>query len=170
MGSLLPPREDLLRGDYRSLYLAWLRLVEEEAVEDDKYEPPVPVGMCDDSEPLSAFSNFFEIDFDLIGAAAETSGPALREPSVEDVVAWVKALTIEEKDARLCAAVSERRPALGAELLRRYHDANPQGPRKQPPRIRVPRARSEAPPSRGRRSASARAAREEAEKRRREAE
>lgn len=34
MGSLLPLREDLLRGDYRCLYLAWLRSVQAEEVED----------------------------------------------------------------------------------------------------------------------------------------
>jgi hypothetical protein len=48
MGSLLPLREDLLRGDYRCLYLAWLRCVQEEEVEDDELEPPLPPGLAGD--------------------------------------------------------------------------------------------------------------------------
>lgn len=171
MGSLLPLREDVLRGDYRCLYLGWLRSVQEEEVEDDEYEPPVPPGLRTESEPLSAFSSFFDIDLDLIEAAAETSGLAPREPSVEDVKEWVKALTIEEKDALLCAAVSGRRPALGAELLRRYHDANP--PRNKRTTSAKPRTAGEirsAAKLRAEKRARELAAREEAEKRRREAE
>ena len=125
MGSLLPLREDLLRGDYRCLYLAWLRSVQEEEVEDDEYEPPLPPGLRDGSEPLSEFGRFFRINLDLIEAAAEGSGPAPQEPSAEAVVQWVKGLTVEEKDALLCDALHGRRPALGAELLRLYHAANP---------------------------------------------
>jgi hypothetical protein len=81
MGSLLPLREDLLRGDYRCLYLAWLRCVQEEEVEDDEMEPPLPPGLAEDSGSLSAFSSFFEIDHDLIEAAAEASAPAPSGPS-----------------------------------------------------------------------------------------
>ncbi len=171
MGSLLPLREDLLSGDYRCLYLGWLRSVQEEEVEDDECEPPVPAGLHDLSEPLCDFAGFFEVDFDLIEAAAEASGSAPQEPSVEDVVKWVKALTIEEKNALLCAAVRGRRPALGAELLRRYHDANP--PRSKKTASAKPRTAGDL-----RRAARARAekrerelaARKQAEKRRREAE
>ena len=78
MGSLLPLREDLLRGDYGCLYLGWLRSVQEEEVEDDEYEPPVPAGLHDRSEPLCAFASFFDVDSDLIEAAAEARGPRLR--------------------------------------------------------------------------------------------
>jgi hypothetical protein len=124
MGSLLPLREDLLRGDYRCLYLAWLRSVQEEEVEDDQYEPPLPAGLRDGSEHMSAFIRFFEIDPDLVAAASEASGAAPQEPSAEAVLKWVRSLSVEEKDELLCAAVQGRRPALPAELLRRYHATN----------------------------------------------
>jgi hypothetical protein len=121
MGSLLPLRQGLLRGDYRCLYLAWLRCVQEEKVEDDEIEPPLPPGLAEDSESLSAFSSFFEIDHDLVEAAAEASATAPSGPSRKDVAAWVESIPGGEKDALLCAAACGELPALGAELLRRFH-------------------------------------------------
>lgn len=85
----------------------------------------MPPGLRDPSEPLSAFGSFFEIDIDLIKVAGEASGPAPQEPSLEAVVKWAKGLTVEEKDALLSAAVHGQRPALSAELMRRYHAAYP---------------------------------------------
>ena len=142
MGSLLPLREGLLRGDYRCLYLAWLRCVQEEEVEDDQLEPPLPPGLAEDSESLSAFSSFFEIDHDLIGAAAAASAPAPSGPSRKGIAAWVESIPGGEKDALLCAAACGELPALGAELLRRFHaDKLPAMGRKERPADRRTAAR-----------------------------
>ena len=83
---------------------------------------------------------------------------------------WLKALTVEEKDALLCAAVRERRPTLGSELLRRYHDANPPGSKKAA--FTKPRTAGEIRSAAKLRSEERErelAARKRAEKRRREA-
>jgi len=124
MGSLLPLRQDLLRGDYRCLYLAWLRSVQEEEVEDDEHEPPLPEGLRDESEPLSAFGSFFEIDLDLIQAAAEASGPAPAPPTADDLAKWVQSRTAKEKDGLLRVAVHGGGGAFQAELLRLYDQGN----------------------------------------------
>jgi hypothetical protein len=76
---LAPLRDDILRGDLRALYLAWLASAarwagadgetdewdEEEEGEsddgDDLIEPPVPPGLGQLSAPLRAFVEFFEI-------------------------------------------------------------------------------------------------------------
>jgi hypothetical protein len=171
MGSLLPLRQDLLRWNYCCLYLAWLRSVQEEEVEDDEYEPPVPPGLREDWEPLSAFGSFFEIDRDLIQAAAEASGPASAAPSADELAKWVQSRTAKEKDALLRVAVHGGGGAFQAELLRLYDQANPSRGGSQT--CGKPRTAGEL-----RASASARAAergrkfslQQEAEKRRREAE
>jgi hypothetical protein len=113
MGSLLPLRQDLLRGDYRCLYLAWLRSVQEEEVEDDEHEPPVPPGLREESEPLSAFGSFFEIELDLIEAAAEASGPRRRRlpPTT-----WRSGCRVERSKRRTLCCAS---PCMAAEQLSR---------------------------------------------------
>lgn len=137
---LAPLRDDLLRGDLRALYLAWLASAsrwsgssnhgdteeddensnddegEERAdAQDDLIEPPVPAGLGQLSAPLQAFADFFLIDQDLIAAAAEGS-PALtatREP----IEHWVLLLPEAERNSFLVRAACGE--PIGAELLRR---------------------------------------------------
>ena len=73
-------REDLLQGDYRSLYLAWLKAnnylpddSEDEESEEYDLEPPVPPGLKKLSPALRNFVQVFEIDPFLVQAAAEAS-------------------------------------------------------------------------------------------------
>jgi len=66
-------RDDILRGDYRALYLAWLKTLEMENLLDSVTEPPVPPGLNKLSPALRTFVDFFEIDEFLIRLAAEAS-------------------------------------------------------------------------------------------------
>lgn len=79
-------RADILDGDYRLLYLAWLKAVtfygapdEDEYDENDPdspaydREPPVPPGLKKLSPALQSFVHVFEIDSFLVQAAAEAS-------------------------------------------------------------------------------------------------
>jgi hypothetical protein len=45
MGSLISLRGDLLRGDFRCLYLGWLFSVQNGEFSDEVLEPPVPAGL-----------------------------------------------------------------------------------------------------------------------------
>ena len=125
MGLLLPLREDLLRGDYRCLYLAWLRCVEEEEVEDDEIEPPLPPGLAEDSESLSAFSSFFEISHDLIGAAAEAprSGIASPVPSRQAPAKERKERTSGRRTAGELRAAATARAEKRAQEIRQKEEA-----------------------------------------------
>lgn len=75
LSSMVSLRDDLLQGDFRALYLAWLKAasisIEEE--EEDYTEPPVPANLDDLSASLEAFVEFFNIDQDVIAAAATAS-------------------------------------------------------------------------------------------------
>ena len=74
-------RDDLLQGDYRVLYLAWLKAREldsgyyqEDEDDPENYlndsEPCLPVGLKQLTPALQAFIDFFEIDSFQVAAAA----------------------------------------------------------------------------------------------------
>lgn len=65
---LVPLRDDLIRGDYRVLYLAWLMGFAYDAYEDDTPEPLPGIGPL--TPALAAFAGFFRIDPDLVAVAA----------------------------------------------------------------------------------------------------
>jgi hypothetical protein len=137
IASFAPLRDDILRGDLRALYLAWLAAasrsgsmgdeagewddVEEDADAGDDSEltePPVPAGLGQLSAPLQAFVEFFDIDQDLIGAAA-TASPALKATK-EPIERWVPLLPELERNNLLVRAA--RGEPIGAELLRRLRE------------------------------------------------
>ncbi len=72
---LMGLRDDILRGDYRLLYLAWLKAIAlEPEMLDEVEEPPVPPGLRQLSPGLQTFVELFELDEPLVAAAAEASG------------------------------------------------------------------------------------------------
>jgi CTP:molybdopterin cytidylyltransferase MocA len=116
--ALIPLREDILKGDYRLLYLAWLMAVvmEEEALETVT-EPPLPPGLRKLSPALRSFVEFFEIDQDLIDVAAEASAD-MPTASDDDLRRAIAALAPEERDEFLLR-LAKGEPNLPVELKRR---------------------------------------------------
>ncbi len=97
-------REDLLQGDYRLLYLAWLKAMTYEAAgfedeESDEYdlEPPVPPGLQALSYALQNFLQVFDIDPFLVQAAAENS-PDMRDAELISYRDLVSRLSRSEVD------------------------------------------------------------------------
>src|SRR6185437_11694210 len=91
---------ELLAGDHRLLYLAWLMGIQWDHVDDEDTEPPVPVGLKDLSGALQAIVDFLEIDQDLIAVAAEAS-PASTDTPAADLADWIAALPAADKDKLL---------------------------------------------------------------------
>jgi hypothetical protein len=96
LSRIAPLRQDLMRGDYRMLYLAWLRAIQPlggvEADDErfqyleirlDQLEPPVPAGLDRLTPPLKSFVKLFEIDEDLLAAAAEASAAKSAAPELD---------------------------------------------------------------------------------------
>jgi hypothetical protein len=121
--AMLSLRDDILRGDYRALYLAWLKTVEVEDLLDSVLEPPVPPGLKAPSPALHTFVQFFEIDEMLVQVAAETSGNV--EPQPEGwLQSAISQLPGQERDAFLLR-LARGEPHLPVELNRRLREILP---------------------------------------------
>ena len=126
MASLTPLRGDLLDGDWRCLYLAWLCAIETESLPDNATEPPVPAGLKDLTAPLQAFVDFIGIDSELIEVAAERSGPrAANKPPADALRKWIRALTVAEKDELLLRIAQGDEPNPRRSLMRCFREAAP---------------------------------------------
>lgn len=97
-GKLLEIRTEIINGDYRPLYLAWLSaahmLFGNNRKEEQTVEPPVPEDLQKLSSAQQAFAHFFKIDESLIAVAA-----GLDEGSYEisDLSPWVDKLSPREQ-------------------------------------------------------------------------
>ncbi len=117
LAALAPLRADLLSGDLRVLYLAWLIGVQWDIVPGDEVEPLPGIGKMNGG--LEAFADFFRIDPDLLQAASE-SGAVSETPelSPETFRAALDSVADEEKtswlyrlvqgDLRVAAEVKRR--------------------------------------------------------------
>ena len=116
--SLLPLRDDLARGDLRSLYLGWLADVYEE---DDRLEPPIPRGLSRLTGPLQTLTDFLRLDPHLVTAAAQQDpGSPPNGPSNADIVDWVARLSPSEKDGLVVRLLSgDAHPSSDISDLRR---------------------------------------------------
>jgi hypothetical protein len=118
LSSLAPLRTELIHGDLRALYLAWLLCAQCEELDEDMPEPPVPPGLKNPSEALQCLIEFLRIDPDLLAVAAEHSGEPIALPA--GIEAWITALPEAEKNALLLTLIKGQDPHLGAGLLQRY--------------------------------------------------
>ena len=118
LAALCPLRAELMRGDLRPAYLAWLLSVTENDVDEDSTEPPVPPGLADLTAPQEAMVEFLRIDVDLVAAASR--GPAAAAEDGAPFHRWLMALSAKQKDAWLRRAAEEPDLALGGELLRAF--------------------------------------------------
>jgi hypothetical protein len=126
--ALAPLRRDLLRSDFRALYLIWLKaalLEVEYEIEVDALEPPVPAGLRDLSAPLRDFVDFFAIDDDQLAVAAEAS-PRATPTAEPDLEALIPKLSEEERNAFLLR-VAQGEPNVDLQLVRRLEDLAGEG-------------------------------------------
>jgi FtsZ-interacting cell division protein YlmF len=120
LSSLVQLRSDLMRGDYRCLYLGWLVGAHAGEIDDDTLEPPVPPGLGSPNASLQSFSDFLRIDPDFITAAAEKSEKRhAGDLSREDISRWVANLSPEDKDSLLMRLLGGDDLYLAADLRRR---------------------------------------------------
>ena len=124
MGSLVSLRSNLLRSDFRCLYLGWLHSVECHEFSEDTLEPPVPAGLRELSAPLDSLIEFLGIDEDLVEVAATASAPLKAGPSRKELATWVRGLPANDKDDLLVGFLSESSERCRLELLQRFQREN----------------------------------------------
>jgi hypothetical protein len=118
LAALAPLRAELMRGDLRVAYLAWLLAVQSDGISERSVEPEVPRGLSELTAPQQAMAEFLRIDQDLISAAAEGSGQPDDDRAA--MQRWALALAPRAKDEWLRRAIDEPDLALGGELLRAF--------------------------------------------------
>ena len=121
LSPLVSLRSDLIRGDYRCLYLAWLFCAQMDEVEVDEEEPPVPANLGNSNASLDSFADFMRLDKDLIQVAAENS-IAEQKPVQHDqkLKSWISGLPNSEKDTIIFRLINDNDPHIGNELLQRF--------------------------------------------------
>jgi hypothetical protein len=127
---LLPVREELLAGDLRALYLAWLSAVtaeyRDEQDEETLLEPPVPPGLQSLTAAQKAFAAFMRVDDDLLVAAAEqsTKSAAGSVPGPEELAAWLAREPAARKEGWLLELLTEEGLGPRREILRGLQKAH----------------------------------------------
>jgi hypothetical protein len=118
MASLAPVRSDLLRGDLRPLYIAWLACIQDGDINDDALEPPVPAGLRQLTSAQLRLAEFLRVDEYLLEAAANVSEDEVH--TQDGLASWIASLSAKEKDRLLVTVVQEQAIQVGAALVRRY--------------------------------------------------
>jgi hypothetical protein len=102
MARLAPLRDELLRGDIRSLYIGWLAAVTGEMMDDDEMEPLSINGLGGLTSAQQALAEFLEVDHDLLAGAGMGSPLAVDEEiSQKEIDEWIDGLPRGEVKAIL---------------------------------------------------------------------
>ena len=126
LASIVPARTDLICGDRRLLYLAWLLCVQAGEVADDDVEPPVPPHLDQLNASLRSAAIFLRIDEDLIAIAASAAPEDCDDatPSTH-LRSWLETVSEPDKDEILLRVALDDAQLVRAELLARYRGSAP---------------------------------------------
>ncbi len=128
LGSMIPIRDELMEGDLRSLYIAWLVVQETVGIEDEEDEeydttlsiPPVPPGFKKLTAAQQALADFLQVTPELLVAAAQ-HGEAGTKAAKDDFATWIERLPQERRNDYLQRlAINE--PGLSRQLVRELRE------------------------------------------------
>jgi len=102
MAQLAPIRDELLRGDIRSLYIGWLAAVAMEMVDDAEMEPLAVNGLGDLTAAQQSLAQFLDVDKNLLaGAGMDSPTLPAEEPLSQEMDKWIDDLPEDEVTAIL---------------------------------------------------------------------
>jgi hypothetical protein len=122
LAALAPLRADVLSGDFRLFYLLWLTAAQDELIPDDDAEPLPGIGPL--TGALEGFAQFFDIDPDLMQAAAER-GTDVTATSNDDLRKTLAAIPEREK-MELLLRVVDGDAHVAAEFRSRLRKKHPE--------------------------------------------
>jgi len=120
LSSLISLRSDIIHGDYRCMYLAWLFCAQMDEINDNALEPPIPPNLASLNAPLKSLVDFMRIDTDLVAVASGNSTSENRHADPKVLKTWIENLPEEEKNDILFRLIGENNPHLGNELELRF--------------------------------------------------
>ena len=120
MSQLLPIREELLAGDLRSLYIAWLGMVQAREFEAKDIEPPIPPGLSNLTAAQTALAEFLHISPALIKIAAKQSPPLkARSPQDRQLKSYLAGLTRPALERIALRSLKNEAEVVKREVLRK---------------------------------------------------
>ncbi len=120
LSQLIPLRDDLLRGDLRLLYIAWLRVAtacSDIEIDVNPVEPSIPANLVQLSAPLQAFIELVELDPGWVEAGAQAS-PHHESAAEAPLENYLSELSEAERHEYLVKLV-QREPYADLHLLHR---------------------------------------------------
>ena len=119
MENLVDFRRRLVTGDLRTLYVLWLcAAMDDQSVEPNVVEPPVPGGLAECPETWGPFLEFFGLDPLMLVAAAEGSPESpKRLRHAQQCQEWVEQRSESEAKRWLDRLLTEDANAVKAELV-----------------------------------------------------
>jgi len=130
MTRLAPLREELLRGDLRSLYIGWLQAVTVDEDMDEEPEPMALGGLGNLTAAQQALAEFLAVDPDLLtGAGIGSRADSRKEKDGAAHDAWLDTLSREEMQRYLHQMLTRQGTQAERTLLRNFaawqSEANP---------------------------------------------
>jgi hypothetical protein len=97
MARLSPVREELLRGDLRSLYIGWLAAVSIGVADENELEPLALDGLDRFTAAQQALAEFLEVDEDLLaGVGLDRANAPEDETEQQQINAWLATMSRKE--------------------------------------------------------------------------
>ena len=121
MGHLASVRDELLRGDIRSLYIGWLAAVSDELIDDDELEPRAVSGLGNLTAAQRALAEYLEVDQDLL-LGAGIGGPPMQKDGIskKEMDLWINALPQDEANIVLKQLLTGKGQQAERNLKSRY--------------------------------------------------
>jgi hypothetical protein len=137
LGSLISIRDELMEGDLRALYIAWLATMrmlgsyDEEEEDEDVIAPPIPPAFGTLTAAQQALAELFQLPEELLVAVAEHSHTTQFSTN-DDFVAWVELLP-EERRKNYLVRLACNEPGLSRLLVKELRELGQGETRVTPP-------------------------------------
>ena len=119
---IAPVRDLLIAGDLRVLYVIWLAMTAVHG-DDEATEPPLPAGLGDLPDCVTALADFYDLGCDLLQAAAEGSPPIPKSHDADSRTAgWLAKRSKDELRELVHRFLTEDAAGVRAETLALIRD------------------------------------------------